>query len=314
MRKSIKECNSLEEVEMILKLYDIQIKKTSTGVDYASMLAYDGVDKMDAKIWQFTPSMRNKLDSGEVYVVSGRTKEYQGKIQLNIKDIRNVTPEDNVDLDNFYEKAKMNSDELKEGINDYFKEIDDPILKNIVSVLLKKHFDAFFEYPAAVTIHHNYYYGLAYHTYSMLSLAKKYLENYKFINKDLVYAGIILHDVGKVTELSGPKGTEYTKTGKLLGHIVIGLNEVYATACDLEVENTEEVLNLLHIIASHHGELEYGSPKVPQTPEAELVHLLDYSDSRLAALEDEVTKTDKGEFTHQLFAFDRKMFYVPDVK
>ena len=313
MMKKINECSPLEEVTLVLRLSDVQIKKTTTNVDYATMIAYDGCDKIEAKMWKFTDDLREKLVSGEVYVVSGRMKDYQGKLQLNINSIRLVDENDEVNLDDFYEKAKLSSDNLAKNINDYFKKIENEHLKKIVSVLLKKHFNNFFEYPAAVTMHHNYYSGLAYHTYSMLRLSDIYLEMYPFLNRDLVYSGIILHDLGKIMELSGPKGTEYTKLGKLLGHISIGANEIYASAIDLGLEKTEELINLLHIILSHHGQLEYGSPKEPLTAEAELIHLLDFGDSRMASLEKEVVKTKKGEYTSPITAFDRKSFYIPDI-
>lgn len=311
--KKIKDCAPLEEVSLVLRLSDVQIKKTTTNADYASMLAYDGTDKIEAKMWKFTDDLREKLVSGEVYIVNGRMKDYQGKLQLNITDINRVSESDNIDLNDFYESAKIDGEELAKLINSYYAKIQNDFLKNITSVLLKKHFKAFFDYPAAVTMHHNYYHGLAYHTYSMLKLSDAYLDLYPFVNRDLVYSGIILHDLGKIIELSGPKGTEYTKAGKLLGHISIGANEVYSTACDLGIEKTEEILNLIHIILSHHGELEYGSPKQPSTPEAMLVHLLDFSDSRMASLEPEVIKTKKGEYTQQLSAFERRNFYIPDI-
>ena len=311
--KKISECSPLEEVSLVLRLSDVQIKKTTTNADYATMIAYDGKDKIEAKMWKFTDELREKLVSGEVYIVDGRMKDYQGKLQLNITSIRLVDENDHVNLDEYYEKAKISSEELAKQINEYFKKIDNEYLKSIVSVLLKKHFKDFFEFPAAVTMHHNYYSGLAYHTYSMLKLSDVYLQMYPFLNKDLVYSGIILHDLGKLLELSGPKGTEYTKLGKLIGHISIGANEIYATAIDLGIEKTEEVINLLHIILSHHGQLEYGSPKEPITAEAELIHLLDYSDSRMASLEKEVCKINKGEYTSPITAFDRKSFYIPNI-
>ncbi len=311
--KKISECSPLEEVSLVLRLSDVQIKKTTTNADYASMIAFEGIDKIEAKMWKFTDDLREKLVSGEVYVVDGRMKDYQGKLQLNITSIRQVDENDHVDLDSFYEKAKISSDDLAKNINEYFKKIENEYLKNIVSVLLKKHFKSFFEFPAAVTMHHNYFSGLAYHTYSMLRLSDVYLEMYPFINKDLVYSGIILHDLGKLLELSGPKGTEYTQIGKLIGHISIGANEIYATALDLGIEKTEEVINLIHIILSHHGQMEYGSPKEPLTAEAELIHLLDFGDSRMASLEKEIIKVKKGEYTSPITAFDRKSFYVPKI-
>lgn len=303
-----------DEVQLILRLSDVVIKKTTSGDDYASMIGFDGEEKIEAKIWNFTDELKEKLENGEVYKVFARTKVYQNRTQLNIMSIEKVDESEGFDLSMFYEKAKLSSQELAERINGYFMKINNPILKNIVSVILKEHFDDFFNYPAAVTMHHNYFSGLAYHTYSMLRISDGYLDFYNFINRDLVYAGVILHDIGKIIELSGPKGTEYTKEGKLLGHISLGANEIYRVACDLGVEESEEVLNLLHIILSHHGQLEYGSPKEPMTPEAVLIHFLDYTDSKLAALEPEVNKTEPGEYTQPISSFDRKSFYIPNIK
>lgn len=302
-----------EEIEMILRLSNVVIKKTSSGDDYASMIGYDGNDKIEAKIWSFTDEFKNLLVSGEVYKVTARTKQYQNRTQLNILSLEKVVDDGTIDLSSFYEKAKISGDELARIINQYFMKIDNKVLKSIVSVLLKKHFDDFFNFPAAVTMHHNYFSGLAYHTYSMLKLSDAYLELYPFLNKDLVYSGIILHDLGKIIELSGPKGTEYTKKGNLLGHISLGANEIHNVSVELKVDDSEEVINLLHIVLSHHGQLEYGSPKEPMTPEAALIHFLDYNDSRLATLEMEFNKVQKGEYTQPISAFDRRCFYIPNI-
>lgn len=302
-----------EEIEMILRLSNVVIKKTSSGDDYASMIGYDGNDKIEAKIWSFTEEFKNLLVSGEVYKVTARTKQYQNRTQLNILSLEKVIDDGTIDLSSFYEKAKISGDELAMIINQYFMKIDNKVLKSIVSVLLKKHFDDFFNFPAAVTMHHNYFSGLAYHTYSMLKLSDAYLELYPFLNKDLVYSGIILHDLGKIIELSGPKGTEYTKKGNLLGHISLGANEIHNVSVELKVDDSEEVINLLHIVLSHHGQLEYGSPKEPMTPEAALIHFLDYNDSRLATLEMEFNKVQKGEYTQPISAFDRRCFYIPNI-
>lgn len=302
-----------EEIEMILRLSNVVIKKTSSGDDYASMIGYDGNDKIEAKIWSFTDEFKNLLVSGEVYKVTARTKQYQNRTQLNILSLEKVVDDGTIDLSSFYEKAKISGDELAMIINQYFMKIDNKVLKSIVSVLLKKHFDDFFNFPAAVTMHHNYFSGLAYHTYSMLKLSDAYLELYPFLNKDLVYSGIILHDLGKIIELSGPKGTEYTKKGNLLGHISLGANEIHNVSVELKVDDSEEVINLLHIVLSHHGQLEYGSPKEPMTPEAAIIHFLDYNDSRLATLEMEFNKVQKGEYTQPISAFDRRCFYIPNI-
>lgn len=302
-----------EEIQIMLRLSDVQIKKTTSGDDYASMIGFDGDERIEAKMWKFDDQLKESLVSGEVYNVVARTKQYQGRVQLSIQSITIVDEKEN-DLSGFYEKAKLSSDSLAQAINEYFNRIDNTILKNVVSILLKKYFKDFFDYPAAVSMHHNYYSGLAYHTYSMLKLSDIYLEQYPMFNKSLVYSGIILHDLGKIMELSGPKGTEYTKVGKLIGHISLGANEIYNTSVDLGVSDSEEIVNLLHLVLSHHGQLEFGSPKEPSTPEAQLIHMLDYDDSRMASLFQEVEKSKKGEYTSPITTFDRRMFYVPNLE
>src|SRR5690554_3357763 len=310
--KKIKDFSPTDTATLVVRLADVQIRKTSSNADYASMLAFDGVDTIDAKIWAFTDEIKEKLVSGEVYVASGRMKEYQGKMQFNITDIRLITEEDDIDLSQFYEFAKIEVDKLQDLITGYINKIENKVLKDITIGLLKKHYTKFFWHPAAVNMHHNYYSGLAYHTYSMLKLSDAFLELYSFFNRDLVYAGIILHDIGKVIELSGPKGTEYTKKGNLIGHLVISSNEIYKIATELGYENTDEVIALIHIVLSHHGKLEYGSSKEPMIPEAILVHLLDNADSKIASIEREVTNTEKGDFTNMINTF-RKSLYIPKI-
>ena len=297
--------------DLVVRLSDVHIRKTTAGADYASMLAYDGCDTIEAKIWSFSDEIKNKLSNGEVYKVVGKFKDYQGKMQLNITDIELAG--DDIDKSAFYEKAKINLEELKQSILDTVDLIENNVLKEVTSNIISRYYTPFFSHPAAVSMHHNYISGLAYHTYSMLNLANAYIRQYSFLNKDLIYAGIILHDIGKVIELSGAKGTEYTFEGKMIGHISIGSNIVYATARDLGYEHTEEVTLLNHIILSHHGEMEFGSPKEPLIPEALVIHLVDLSDSKLAALEKEFGKTKKGEFTQAMNQFDRKSFYYPNI-
>ena len=312
--KKIKDYSPSDEATLVARLSDVQIKKTSANADYASMLVFDGDDTIEGKIWAFNDELKNKLVSGEVYVATGRMKEYQGKMQFNINDIRLTVEEDKIDLGQFYEFAKINVSDLQDLIEGYVSKITNKILKDIVVALLKKHYREFFYHPAAVNMHHNYYSGLAYHTYSMLKLSDAYLEIYENLNRSLVYSGIILHDIGKVIELSGPKGTEYTKVGNLIGHITIGSNEIYTVANKLGYENSDEVLSLVHIILSHHGQLAYGSPKEPVIAEAALIHFLDLTDSKMAALDKELVKTNKGEFTNQVLSFDRRSFYIPDIE
>lgn len=307
-----------DRATLILKFADVTIKKTTSGQDYASFLGFDGEKMIESKIWALTSEMKEILKSGEIYVASGTMKDYQGKMQFNINEIRIASDNDleleGMSRDDYYERAKLDKGVLAEALNHYVNMINNKILKEVVIGILKDvGVEDYLNYPAALSMHHNYYSGLAYHVYSMLTLSDAYLDLYPFLNRDLVYSGIILHDVGKIKELSGPKGTEYTKVGNLLGHISIGSNMVYAKAKELGYSETDEVISLIHIILSHHGINEYGSPKEPQMAEAVLIYLLDYSDSRMAALEKEIPETKEGTFSNQIGAFDRKNFYKPKI-
>lgn len=310
--EKIKDLKIGDRPEMALKFQSIQIKKTTTNDDYASLIGFDGEDLIEVKIWSLPESKKDLLKSGEIYIVSGLIKDYQGKKQFNVSDFR-IASDDEVDKSAFYEYAPLSKVELQTKISGYINKIKNPILHKIVVTTLKKYVNDYFEYPAAVTIHHNYIHGLAYHVYSMLNLSDTFLKQYQYLNSDLVYSGIILHDIGKVKELSGSKGVEYTKEGNLLGHIAIGATIVSGIAESLGLLETEEATCLIHMILAHHGELEYGSPKEPLMAEAALLYFLDYSDSRFASLEKFYRTTNKGEYTDQIFAFDKKSFYVPKI-
>lgn len=297
---------------MALKFQSIQIKKTTANDDYASLIGFDNEDLIDVKIWSLPEEKKAILKNGEIYIATGTIKDYQGKKQFNVTDFK-VALDEEVDKDSFYEYAPLSKVELQTKISGYINKIQNKNLKAIVYNVIKKHVDDYFEYPAAVSIHHNFISGLAYHVYSMLTLSDVYLKLYSYLNKDLVYAGIILHDIGKVKELSGSKGVEYTKIGNLLGHITIGANMVNSICDELGLSGTDEAIALEHIILSHHGLYEYGSPKEPLMGEAALIYMLDYSDSRFASLEKFYKNTNKGEYTDPIFAFDKKSFYVPNI-
>lgn len=306
----VKNYQPADKATLILRITDCQIRKTASNAEYASMLGFDGDDLIDVKIWSLNDDIKAILKNGEIYELSGVMKDYQGKMQFNVKDAR-LVGEGEVNKGDYYESARLSADELRIQIENYVDKIENKIIKEIVTTILSRYDDKYYFHPAAVMIHHNYISGLAYHVYSMLCLSDAYIVQYPYLNADLVYGGIILHDIGKLVELSDAKSMEYTKKGQLLGHIPIASNILHHTACLLGVENTEELLALQHIILAHHGLLEYGSPKEPAIAEAALVFMLDLADSRLAALEKEMKVTEKGEFTGNVAAFDRKSFYRP---
>jgi len=198
---------------------------------------------------------------------------------------------------------------LEDRLQSYINKIDNKILFDITSNLIKENYNRFFIYPAATRMHHAYVGGLAYHTLGMLDLADGFLNNYPYLSKDYLYSGIILHDLGKIIEFSGVENTEYAVEGQLLGHLVIGGFFVNDMAKKLGYENTEEALLLEHMIISHHGIPNYGACKKPQTAEAEVLWYIDTLDSKLRVLGEMLDNTEKGKFTDIIGVLDKTKFY-----
>jgi 3'-5' exoribonuclease len=212
----------------------------------------------------------------------------------------------------FLEVAPLSQEEMVEHITKSIFEMKNSNVQRITRHLFKKYQTEFLEYPAATKNHHEFVSGLAYHVVSMLKLAESFSTLYPSLNRDLLYAGVILHDLGKVFELSGPVSTIYTVEGNLLGHISIMVNEIGKAAEELAIEG-EEVMLLQHLVLSHHGKEEWGSPKKPLIKEAEMLHLIDNVDAKMNMLDRALTKVKPGEFTERIFALDNRSFYKPTI-
>ena len=303
-------------LEILALVTDCKVRQTVNQTPYYGLTISDGENLADARIW--TVNLVNDLSEkeikiGTVYKMIIKVNEYGGKNQIIINHIEDVelTPEEQ---SKFYRSAPLSVEELKLVIKEYIGKISNPILRSVVTKLITERADKFFTYPAAMTMHHNYINGLVYHTYSMLKIAEVCLLNYPALNKDLLFSGILIHDIGKTIEISDSKIPTYSMEGNLLGHIVIGLQMLHEAAKELNVLNTEEILALQHLIAAHHGELEYGSPKEPLIMEAQLLFYIDLLDSKMAGINAEVIKTDMGSNTNQIPTLNRKSLYVPNIK
>jgi 3'-5' exoribonuclease len=313
MQDRIKDIKNGMASELVVRFVDVKERTSSSNSVYYALSIYDGEDYIDAKIWDISDK-KDWVKSGEVYRVSGKGNEFAGKVQFIITEVHKLTEYEQEDLKKFYKYAKISKEQLEEYIFGYAKRIENQTLSTIVMELINKYFLKYFEFPAAVTMHHNYLSGLAYHVYSMLKLSDTYLQLYPFLNKDLLYAGILLHDIGKVIELSEAKGPEYTKIGNLIGHITITSNEVAIIANKIGATNDDEVIGLQHLILSHHGEMQYGSPKEPMMAEALALYFLDSTDAKMASIESEVESTDEGMYTNPIPSLSRKSLYVPKIK
>ncbi|QHJ71914.1 3'-5' exoribonuclease YhaM [Planococcus halotolerans] len=312
MKKGITQRAVGETIDEFLLIKQSVKGVTTTGNPFMSLVLQDKSGDIEAKLWD-TKDEHEKLFAAETIVrVGGEIHNYRGKNQLRIKSIRPAKPEENQSIGDLLPASEKSTEQLFEEIMQYLFEMENPQIQRITRHILKKHQQSVLTFPAATRNHHDYVSGLADHVVSMLRLGKSLLGIYPSLNKDLLYAGIILHDIGKVFELSGPIATTYTVEGNLLGHISIMVTEISKTAEELEIEG-EEVMLLQHMVLSHHGKEEWGSPKRPMIKEAEMLHYIDNIDAKMMMLDRALEKTKPGEFSERLFPLENRSFYKPKI-
>ncbi len=299
-----------ESVELFLLIKQSTTGVTTKGSPFMTLILQDKSGDLEAKLWDTTEAHVNMYGASTIVKVGGEVHEYRGKNQLRIKSIRPAKEGEGVTIADLVPSSAKSKEVLHEELMAYFFEMENPHIQRVTRHLLKKHEAAFLTYPAATRNHHDYVSGLIDHVVSMLKLGKSLADLYPSLNKDLLYAGIILHDIGKVIELSGPVGTQYTVEGNLLGHITIMVNEIAKAADELNIVG-EEVMLLQHMVLSHHGKEEWGSPKRPMLKEAEILHYIDNIDAKMNMLDRALGTTKPGDFTERIFPLDNRSFYKP---
>ncbi len=289
-----------------------ELRKTRAGKDFLAMTFQDDSGEISGNLWDAQSHNVETFTAGKVVYMEGRREVYNNTPQVNQIKLR--LPEDGEPNDpaDFKEKPPVNVADVKEYLEQMVFKIENATWQRIVRALYRKYHQEFFTYPAAKTNHHAFESGLAYHTATMVRLADAIGDIYPELNKSLLFAGIMLHDLAKVIELSGPDNTEYTVRGNLIGHIALIDEEITKVITELNIDDTrEEVTVLRHIVLSHHGLLEYGSPVRPKIMEAEIIHMIDNIDAEMMMMTTALSRIGEGEMTARLFALDNRSFYKP---
>ncbi|PLR89950.1 3'-5' exoribonuclease YhaM [Bacillus sp. T33-2] len=310
MNKGILQYDVGEQVELFLLIKQSSKGIASNGKPFLTLILQDKTGDIEAKLWDVSEGDEARYSAENIVKVLGDIQNYRGRNQLKIRQIRPASVADSVQVGDFLETAPIGQDEMASKITQYIFDMKNPNLQRITRHLLKKHQQAFYEFPAATKNHHEFVSGLSYHVVCMLDLAKSISSLYPSLDRDLLYAGIILHDLGKVLELSGPVAASYTLEGNLLGHITIMINEIGKAADELGIDS-EEVIVLQHLVLSHHGKAEWGSPKPPLIKEAEILHYIDNLDAKMNMMDRALNRVKPGEFTERVFALDNRSFYKP---
>lgn len=311
MEKMIAELKDNDRVEGQYLIVNVAKCLNERGA-YLNMDLRDSSGVINAKKWEVSEEDLAICEVNTVINVVGTALKYKDALQLKIHSVSRVD-NDHIDTTKFIKKAPIEQKELIAKFNHYLNEVRNPDCKKIIDYLINRLSNKIYEYPAAVSVHHDYLYGLLMHTTSMLEIAEFMVNHYPDVDKDLLYSGVILHDLGKTIEFEGPVVFKYSLEGRLLGHITIMVSEIRKAAEELHIDN-EIPLLLEHMVLSHHGQPDYGSPVLPLTKEAMLLSMIDNLDSKMVIMEKALENVKEGEFSQKVYPLDGRFLYKPKKK
>jgi 3'-5' exoribonuclease len=282
-------------------------RTSSNGGKYLDMTLCDLSGEVNAKMWD---SLTPPPAPAQVVRVRGMMLEYNGKPQLRVDKMRPAEESDDYDMSALVPCAPRPAKEMLDEIRDRVSRIADDQLRSLVEMRLGECLDKIMYYPAASKLHHSERAGLLHHTSTMLKGAEAICGIYPQLDADLVAAGVVLHDLCKITEMDADETgmvSDYTREGMLIGHLVQGVAEI--ARCGRELGTRAELLVMVeHMILSHHDLPEYGSPKPPMFPEAEVLHTLDLLDARMFEMQRALSGVQPGGFTDRIWSLERKLY------
>jgi 3'-5' exoribonuclease len=297
-----------QSVQSIFLVQAKDVRQKKTGEPYLSLVLMDRTGDIDAKMWDNVPGVMETFDRDDFIRVKGETQLYQNRMQLTVYSLQRVQDSE-VKLADFLPASQRDPDEMLAELQAIIASMRNPHLKGLLEAIFADQAvaNAFKTAPAAKAIHHAWLGGLIEHVLSLCSLARFMVTHYPNLDEDLLLTGVILHDIGKVTELCYARSFGYTTEGGLLGHMQIALRLIGEK---LPEGFPPKMRNLLeHMILSHHGQLEFGSPKLPVFPEALLLHHLDNLDSKMETMRAslERDKATPGDWTGYNAALERSI-------
>ena len=286
----MKYINELHEGENIIEHYlckSRQTMKSRNGKNYLSLKLQDKTGMVDAKVWDLNNDIQS-FQENDFIKVDAFVTTFNNELQLNVKRIRR-SREGEYDPADFVPSTDKNIDEMYDQLMGYIKTMKNPYLKKLLEEIFLRHpvISKEFKYhSAAKAMHHSFRGGLVEHTLSVTQLCDFLAPRYNYVNRDILVASAMLHDVGKVLELSDFPTNDYTDDGQLLGHLILGSELIRDAAAKIDGFPKRLESLMKHRMLSHHGEYEYGSPKLPSTPEAFLLHCADNLDAKTKMIEE----------------------------
>jgi 3'-5' exoribonuclease len=310
--KKINEFEQNERVEGFFLIKSLSLKTANAnGKKYLDFALGDSTGEIAGKLWEVNDDNEDAFKENTIVKIRGMVSAWQGNLQLKIEKIRNIDKEDDVNIQDYVQSAPFDSEYMYSNIKGHIDNMKNEDIRNIVGYLFEGSKEKLMYYPAAKKNHHAIRGGLLYHIMTMLTVAENLSSIYTFLNKDLLYAGVILHDLGKMKEMdSNELGivSEYSLEGTLLGHITQGIKDVEVVGESFKADR-EVIVLLQHMILSHHYEPEYGSPVKPMIAEAEMLHYIDIIDARMYDIRRVTGETEEKQFSERLWSLENRRIY-----
>jgi 3'-5' exoribonuclease len=286
-RRFVNQLAHQESVDQVFLASQKQLRPNRNGNLYLQVELSDRTGSLAARMWNASEADHRGFEDGDFVRVEGTTQVYQGALQMIATSVCKARPEE-IELADFMTLSPTEIDRLAVRLAELLRELSDPNLRNLAECFLadEDFMDRFSRTPAGVKNHHAYPGGLLEHVVNLMEVAVRIADRYPKVDFDLVVIGAFLHDMGKIQELNSDRGFSYTDSGQMLGHVVLALGmldaKLHQAAALSGEEFPEELsLRLKHMIISHHGQYEFGSPKLPMTLEAITLHCLDNLDAKV---------------------------------
>jgi 3'-5' exoribonuclease len=286
-RRFVDQLRDGDQIDEVFLASDKQLRVNRKGAQYVQLMLRDRSGGISARLWNAGDNVFRSFDDGDFVHVDGKVQLFEGSLQVILSHVERTEAE-KVELADFMPHTEHDVGKLTDRLRGYLLKLGNPHLRALAECFLMDDtfLRGFTTCPAGVKLHHAYVGGLLEHTVTMMDIAEKLLPFYPGTDRDLLLIGVFLHDAGKVRELTYKRAFGYSDEGQLLGHIAIGvemLTEAAAKVPDLTGEPfpRDLMVRVKHMVLSHHGTLEHGSPRLPMTPEAMLLHAIDLMDTRM---------------------------------
>lgn len=281
----IKDLRENDEASSYSVVQKKQSRSKRNGEPYLRLVLGDKSGKVEARIWNNVDEVEGQFEEGDFVRYTGRVELYNGSKQVILNKVEKVEKDlisKEMDLGEFFPASRFNLDEMWKDVQKIVQsETKRPEVRQLLRKILRTYEEEIKSFPAGVEIHHDYRGGYLEHIHSILQNCIFFANRYPSLDRDLLICGALLHDIGKIRELSGPSNPSYTTVGRLIGHIVLGRDILLEEARDIPGFPPQLLMLLEHMILSHQGQLEWGSPKRPKIPEALVLHYLDDLDAKL---------------------------------